>query len=138
MTGKYHDALYTLDTVTGEAARVGSSHRFGIDEYTPNGIASGYRTPEGFALDAATGEITYTGGPAVPGVHVLYVQVSDGKDPSAAADASVDDTSRVTITIPNRAPAFSNSSYSFQYPIRRRRYRHRAVCRHCHRHRPRE
>ena len=113
MTGSTHDALYELDTITGEAARVGTSQAFGISEHYPGGIASGYRMPEGFALDAVTGEIAYTGGPAVPGVHVLYVQVSDGKDPDAAADAAVDDAVRVTVTVPDQAPVFSHISYGF-------------------------
>ena len=114
MIGKSGDVLYELNTTTGAATRIGSSHKFGVSEHDPSGLASGYRMPEGFTIGSATGDVAYTGGSAAPGVHVLYAQVSDGKNPFGAADAAVDDTSRVIVTTPDRMPVFSHDSYSFQ------------------------
>ena len=113
MTGRGHDALYELDTTTGAATRIGSAKHFDVGEDIPFGIASGYRRPEGFTIDGATGEIGYTGGPAPPGVHTLYVQVSDHENSTDATDTVVDDTVRVTVTIPDRPPAFAENPYTF-------------------------
>ena len=40
MVGSTRDALYTLDTTTGIAARVGSATQFGVSEASPSGLAS--------------------------------------------------------------------------------------------------
>ena len=101
MTGNANDTLYTLDTDTGEAAQVGSNHRFGIGEHWPSGIATGYHAFEGFIIDKATGEISYTGVSAAYGMHIFYVQVSDGANSSGVADDVVDDIARVVVTVPD-------------------------------------
>ena len=113
MIGQHINALYTLNTTTGAATRVGGSDRFGINETAPYGIATGYRMPENFTIDSATGEIAYTGASAAPGVYSLYVQASDSMSPANIADTAVDDAVRVIITIPNRAPTFAQDSYEF-------------------------
>ena len=113
MTGSAHDALYTLDTVTGEATRIGAADEFDVGEKYPSGLASGYREPEGFAINSTTGEITYTGTSATSGTHTLYAQVTDNKNSANTADTAVDDTARITITIPNQAPTFTQNSYEF-------------------------
>ena len=113
MTGTGDNALYALDATTGMATRVGSAGDFGVGESSVRGIATGYRTPEGFAIDSTTGEIAYTGGPAVPGVRILYAQVSDNADPFGTADTVIDDAARVTVTTPDRAPVFSQDHYEF-------------------------
>ena len=113
MTGTTDDHLYRLDTITGAATRVGSSNAFGIGEPYASGIATGYSRPEGFTVNADTGEILYIIAAAEPGVHTLYVQVSDGRDAANAADSTVDDTALVVVTVPNRAPSFAQDSYEF-------------------------
>ena len=105
--------LYTLDTITGAATRVGTSTAFGVGETYAHGIATGYSMPGGFAIDSTTGMLSYTGSGAVPGVHTLYVQVRDGEDPAGTFDTAIDDTVRVTVTVPNRVPSFAPDAYEF-------------------------
>ena len=113
MTAASGNRLYTLNTTTGAAARVGNATDFGVGETAGAGIASGYVRPADFAIDASTGQITYTGASAPPGVHTLYVRVSDGLDSDGVADTAADDTARVVVTVPNRAPSFVQDSYDF-------------------------
>ena len=40
MVGRGNDALYTVNTTTGVATRVGRSTRFGVSESRPQGLAS--------------------------------------------------------------------------------------------------
>ena len=111
MTGEDNNWLYRVNTADGTATRIGDTEDFDIGESRATGIASGYTLPAGFTIDAATGQIAYTGAAVSPGAHVLYVQVSDGKDPSNATDTTVDDTARVTISVPNLAPSFAEEAY---------------------------
>ena len=114
MTGNDYNRLYKLDTDTGAATPVGNAVDFGPDpDYDVYSaiIASGFTPPAGFAVDAATGEIYYTGASAAPGVYVLDVQVRNGSNPAGAADDTVDDTTRVTVTVPDLPPLFSQDSY---------------------------
>ena len=114
MVGDGNDALYTVDAATGVAARVGSADGFGASENSPKGLASGYAQPLGYEIDASTGEISYTGGPAVAGVHTLYVQVSDGRAASGGGTSrAVDAEVPVTVDIANQEPTFSERSYSY-------------------------
>ena len=109
--------LYTLDTVTGAATRVGSSAGFGVSEGNPGGIASGYDKPTVFTIDSATGEIDYTGGLAAAGRgYTLYAQVSDDRGSQGdASRAAVDGTVPVTVVVENRPPSFEARAYS--YPL---------------------
>ena len=80
MTSSVTNALYTLNSTTGEAARVGTVNRFGVGEVIPSGMAwhngrlymAGYYTNSLYTLDIDTGEaaliatgaqITGRGGP---------------------------------------------------------------------------
>ena len=118
MTGSAHDALYTLDTITGEATRIGAADEFDIGEKYPSGLASGYREPEGFAINSTTGEITYTGTSATSGTHTLYAQVTDNKNSANTADNldsggssghAIDATVPVTITVVSSPLSGDNS-----------------------------
>ena len=116
MAGSTNKALYTLNTSTGAATRVASSvTAFGV---TPaitaaGGLANGYTQPDGFAIDAATGAISYSGVPIEPGVYTLYAQVRDSKTSTGTADTAVDATVTVTVTVANTQPAFGEDSYDF-------------------------
>ena len=112
MTGHTNNWLYRLDTDTGEAERMGDATDFGVGETEASGIATGYDLPSGFTIDAATGRIAYTSTAAATGAHTLYVQVSDGKTADNTDSEAVDDITRVTVTVPNQAPAFTRDSYN--------------------------
>ena len=111
MTGASGNRLYTVDTAAGTAARVGDADDFDTGETLTHGIATGYTQPAGFAIDTATGAITYTGTPYTPGTYTLYIQVSDGKAEDNSNNASIDDIVPMTIVIrPARtAPALPPS-----------------------------
>ena len=114
MTGNTNNWLYTVDTDTGEATRVGAASGFDIGESAAHGIAVGYTAPSDFTVDAATGEISYTGASASGGArYTLYAQVSDGKAEDNTASSTVDDTAAVTVRVTNRDPSFSADSYSY-------------------------
>ena len=89
---------------------------FGTTETASSGIAARYTTPQNFTINATTGQITYTGMSAPHGIRTLYAQVSDNKNSANTADIAVDDTTRVVITTPNQAPAFTQAAYQFSIP----------------------
>ena len=69
MVGSNNDALYTLNTTTGVATRVGSSSQFGVSEGTPSGLASfgntlylvGNTNDALYTLNTTTGVATQVG-----------------------------------------------------------------------------
>ena len=113
MTGHTRNLLYTVEVGTGAGTRVGAVDNFGAGETLASGIATGYTLPADFALDPVTGEIAYTGASAEPGVHILYVRVSDGLDADGVPSTAADDIARVTVTVSNQKPTFSEDSYDF-------------------------
>ena len=71
MVGDANDALYTLNTSSGMATRVGSADQFGVDENNPTGLASIgntlYMVGENavlYRLDTDSGEATRVGSAA--------------------------------------------------------------------------
>ena len=70
MVGADNNWLYTLNTTTGVATRVGSASSFGVSENTPSGLAShngvlymvGHSIDALFTLNTTTGVATYAGG----------------------------------------------------------------------------
>ena len=66
MTGSTADALYTLDSTTGSASRIGTAAQFGVSETTPGGLAwhngrlymTGSGTNSLYTLDTDTGQAT--------------------------------------------------------------------------------
>ena len=60
MVGGSTDALYTLNTMTGVATRVGSARRFGVNE----------RSPRGLAYDTAN-SVLYMSGPTATALYTL-------------------------------------------------------------------
>ena len=113
MTGNIHSRLYRLNSATGVAESIGAAAGFGVGESAVYGIATGYSAPADFEIGAATGEIAYTGASLPPGVHTLYARVSDGKAADNTTSLAADDTARVTVTVPNRAPTFARDRFSF-------------------------
>ena len=69
MVGSNNDALYTLDTTTGEGFRVGGSNDSGVGEGSPSGLAShngklymvGRQTNALYTLNTSTGVATRIG-----------------------------------------------------------------------------
>ena len=67
MVGSNTDWLYTLNTTTGVATRVGSSSQFGVSENIPQGLAShngvlymvGATNDALYTLNTTTGVATY-------------------------------------------------------------------------------
>ena len=109
MTGTANNRLYTLDTTTGATAgtatRVGTATDFDTGESSGHGIATGYTLPAGFTINAATGEINYTGDPAPEGTtYVLYIQISDGKADDNTDSNAIDAVVPVTVTVPVSGP----------------------------------
>ena len=98
MIGYKNNRLYKLSTATGKASH-GEAVDFGIGIYGVFGIATGYTQPVGFAINTATGEITYTGASAASGVRTLYARVTDGRDADNTASTAADDTASVAVTV---------------------------------------
>ena len=104
MTGNTNNHLYTLNTTTGAATRIGTATDFGTSETHATGIATGYTRPADFQISTTTGQITYTGTSMKPGVHTLYPQVTDNKTTDNKTDTTIDDTASVTIKRPQSRP----------------------------------
>ena len=76
MVGTTNDWLYTLNTTTGVATRVGSSSQFGVSESFPTGLAShngtlymvGTQTDVLYTLNTTTGVATRVGSSTAFGV----------------------------------------------------------------------
>ena len=69
MVGAANDALFTLNTSTGVATRVGSATQFGVNEFAPSGLAAigntlymvGTTNNALFTLNTTTGVATRVG-----------------------------------------------------------------------------
>ena len=85
---RHEFVVHTLDTTTGVAALVGVLTGPGVTETNPKGIAS--RTGV-FAIDATTGEITYTGHPPTAVTeYTLKAHVGDHRGSTGDTDHTVD------------------------------------------------